>query len=108
MNIAKVLGETSPGLLKRFEIRVFPTLLYFRLGSFYNITGPRDGKYLYDMILEQKYLDYDKKTVSDVPSFFDQASIKNFFALPFLVHCIWILSLVAIIAFVMPNKIKTS
>lgn len=108
VNMAKVNGETSPELLKRFDIKAFPSLLYFRLGTVYHITGLKDPDYLLEVILAQKLSSYPSSKVPAPRTVYDEITLDNFLSMNFYWHCIWILLLVAFIAYILPTKTKTS
>ena len=108
VNIAKVDADKNPGLLQRFQINSFPKLLYFRLGTVYDITGLRDGDYLFEMVKGHKYIEFSSAKVPKPLGVLDSFTLKNFLTLPFYVHVIWIVGLSALIAFILPSKVKTN
>lgn len=63
VSIAKVNGDKNIELLRRFRVNSFPTILFFRLGTVYNITGPRDESFLLEMLKNKGYNDYSHKPV---------------------------------------------
>jgi thiol-disulfide isomerase/thioredoxin len=108
VSIAKVDGSQAPGLVKRFGITGFPTLLYFRLGKYYHVTGPLDGEYLFEVVSEGKFKDYKAIDVPGPAGIFDGVSWSGFWGLPLYVHAAWIVILTSVVAFFMPSKEKTN
>ena len=108
VNIAKVNAKSSPEIIKRFEIKEFPSLIYFRLGLLYTIRGIHDSESLFKLVEQQKYKEYASKKVSPPPTFLDSINLNSFYALPLYVHALWVTALVMVIASSLPKKLKTN
>lgn len=108
VSIARVNADKSPELVKRFEIKSLPTLLYFRLGVVYSVIGVEGMESLYEVVKGQGFKKFDSRKVPGLSSFMNEFSVSGIFNLPYWVHGVWIFVIGIVIAFLMPKKQKTS
>ncbi|OMJ80024.1 hypothetical protein SteCoe_19794 [Stentor coeruleus] len=108
VSIAKVNIDMSPELVKRFEIKSLPVLLYFRLGVVYNVIGIEGVDNLYEMIKGQGFKKFNSRKVPGLSSFMSEVSVSEIFNLPYWVYGVFVCVFGIAVVFLVPKKIKTS